>query len=112
MSFTTLLIDAGELLHDVAREQSEWSQATFGSDKERGPIGALKHLEKEAREAQASPTDPMEYADCFLLILDAARRAGIKPMELMRHAQRKMEINKARTWPKPNGDEPVEHERD
>ena len=111
MSILTTMLEAGELLNDLAKEQSAWSQETFGSDAERGPMGALKHLEREAREAQANPTDPMEYADCFLLILDAARRAGIKPMELMKHAQAKMVINKSRTWPRPVDDEPVEHVR-
>lgn len=111
MSFCETLIEAGDLLHALASTQSEWSQATFGKDSERGPLGALRHLEKEAREAQANPTDPMEYADCFLLILDAARRAGIKPMELMRYALAKMEINKSRQWPKPVDDQPVEHIR-
>ena len=33
-------------------QQAEWSRATFGSDTERGPLGPLKHLEKEAKEAQ------------------------------------------------------------
>lgn len=94
MSYLSTLIDAGQLLSDLADEQAEWSQKTFGTDQMRGPIGALRHLEKEAREAQEHPGDAMEYADCFLLILDAARRAGIKPMELMRHAEAKMKINK------------------
>jgi hypothetical protein len=111
MTWLVTALEAGELLRDLAGDQAEWSQKTFGSDKDRGPIGALRHLEKEAREAAENPTDPMEYADCFLLILDAARRAGIKPMELMKHAAAKMEINKARTWPKPTSDEPVEHVR-
>lgn len=109
MSFIDTLIEAGELLHDLASDQSQWSQATFGADSVRGPMGALKHLEREAKEAQADPTNIEEYADCFLLILDAARRAGIKPIELMKAAQAKMEINKARQWPKPVDDEPVEH---
>lgn len=111
MGIYQTIIEAGDRLYDLARDQSEWSQATFGTDAERGPMGALKHLEREAREAQENPTDPAEYADCFLLILDAARRAGIKPIELIKHAQAKMEINKARTWPKPTSDEPVEHIR-
>src|SRR5688500_7375797 len=61
-------------IHQLWLDQAEWSQATFGSDDERGPIGALKHLAKEAVEAQAAPDDEEEYADCLLLILDAARR--------------------------------------
>lgn len=109
MSFLTTLIDMGDAVHDLASELSEWSQATFGTDAERGPLGALKHLEKEAREAQADPTDVAEYADCLILTLDAARRAGFKPLELFRAAYQKLQVNKARTWPKPTSDEPVEH---
>lgn len=106
-NFTTL----GELLSSLAKDQSEWSQATFGTDAERGPLGALRHLEKEAVETQAAPNDIEEYADCFLLILDAARRAGISPLQLIEAAQRKMVINRQRTWPRPVDDQPVEHVR-
>jgi hypothetical protein len=101
----------GELLTALAQDQSDWSQATFGTDQERGPLGALRHLEKEARETQAAPDDVEEYADCFLLILDAARRAGISPRQLVEAAQRKMVINRQRTWPRPVDDQPVEHVR-
>jgi hypothetical protein len=90
-------------------QHTEWSNATFGAD--RGPIGALKHLEKEAREAQAKPTDHEEYADCMLLIVDASRRAGLTPESLMELCFKKLEKCKRRVWPKPNGDEPVEHVR-
>jgi len=106
-----MVSELGIQLHDLAVDLARWSQATFGADVERGPLGALKHLEKEAREAQAAPLDPSEYADCFLLILDAARRSGISPLKLVLHAREKMAINKARTWPKPTSDEPVEHDR-
>jgi hypothetical protein len=92
-------------------DQAEWSQATFGSDRTRGPLGALRHLEMEAREAQQAPDDPEEYADCFLLILDAARRAGISADSLVAAARQKMIINRQRKWPKPVDDTPVEHFR-
>ena len=94
------MVQFADKFSDLVVDQAEWSQATFGSDLTRGPIGALKHLEREAREAAENPTDPMEYADCLLLILDAARRAGIKPMQLVEHAQAKMKINRSREWPK------------
>lgn len=101
----------GRQLMALAQDQSDWSQATFGTDQERGPLGALRHLEKEARETQAAPNDIEEYADCFLLILDAARRAGISPRQLIEAAQRKMVVNRQRTWPRPVDDQPVEHVR-
>jgi hypothetical protein len=105
------LLELGQRLHDLANNQAEWSQATFGTDQERGPLGALRHLEKEARETQEAPADSEEYADCFLLILDAARRAGISPLQLIEAAHRKMAINRERTWPRPIDDNPVEHIR-
>ena|ERR1035437_2410915 len=93
-------------------EHSEWSQATFGTDAERGPVGALKHLEKEAREAQAKPEDLEEYADCLFLTFDAARRAGLTLDALIDQAFVKLAKNRKRRWVvSENPDEPIEHER-
>lgn len=102
----------GALLHRIATEQAEWSQATFGSDEERGPTGALLHLEKEAREALEAPDDVTEFADCLLLILDASRRAGFDAAYLLEQTYAKLQVCKQRKWPKPDGDKPVEHVRD
>jgi len=105
----------GSDLHLLCFKQQKWSEATFGNDMERGPLGALKHLEKEAREAQQAVGTPeirMELADCFLLIMDASRRAGIDIEDLIDAAREKHAINRMRTWPKPVGDEPVEHVRE
>lgn len=109
MSYFGTITELGIKLADLVTDQSDWSQATFGADSVRGPIGALKHLKKEADEAIADPTSKEEYADCLLLILDASRRAGIKVMQLIEAAQAKMLKNKSRTWPTPTSDEPVEH---
>jgi hypothetical protein len=80
--------------------QAEWSKATFGTDIERGPIGPLKHLEKEAREAQAKPEDELEMADCLFLVFDAARRSGLTLDALIHACEIKLEINKRRIYPK------------
>jgi len=105
-------IMVGIKLSDLAHDQAEWSQKTFGRDDERGPVGALRHLAREAAEAEDSLDDPLEYADCLLLTIDAARRAGFGIEQLLTAAQEKMEINKKRKWPKPVDDNPVEHIRD
>lgn len=109
------IMELGIALADLVEDQSDWSQKTFGSDAERGPLGVVRHLEKEAREAQAAIDSQdafrEEMADCLLLVLDAARRGKIKVMQLIKAAQAKMKINKSRTWPKPTSDEPVEHVR-
>ena len=113
-SYFNVMVDFADKFTDLIQDQANWSQATFGSDAERGPMGALKHLEKEARECQAAVGTPElreELADCLLLLLDASRRSGIKPMQLVEAAMKKMEVNKKRNWPKPVSDEPVEHVR-
>lgn len=112
---TTALDFYDDLAHLIV-DQANWSQETFGSDSERGPIGALKHLAKEAEEVQlaldAGPEETLEeLADCFLLFLDATRRAGFKIGDVLDASKAKMVKNKARTWPKPTSDEPVEHVR-
>ncbi|HEX8913394.1 MAG TPA: dATP/dGTP pyrophosphohydrolase domain-containing protein [Humisphaera sp.] len=102
--------ELGRRLSRLWARQAEWSQETFGTDAERGPAGALKHLAREAGEALRSPTDKAEYADCLLLVLDAARRAGLAAGELLDAAAVKLEVNRQREWPPPAaGDEPVEH---
>lgn len=106
-----IITELGIKLADLVEDQSYWSQNTFGSDAVRGPIGALRHLKKEADEAIANPSCAEEYADCMLLILDASRRAGIKVMQLLESCQAKMVKNKARSWPTPIDDTPVEHVR-
>jgi NTP pyrophosphatase (non-canonical NTP hydrolase) len=101
-------------------EQAVWSQATFGLDSERGPIGATKHLRKEVDEViehlqEASPDrDKLleEFADCLFLLFDSTRRAGFGFKDLVRAAFVKLAKNKTRIWPTPTkSDEPVEHQR-
>lgn len=117
------IVGTGAALVDLAADHARWSQSTFGSDEERGPLGPLDHLKKEAEEAKVAwimnhdiggdrGIVAEEFADCFLLVLDAARRAGIKSLDLIRAAGEKLEVNKARQWSKPQPDSPVEHVRD
>jgi len=81
-------------------DHAAWSQVTFGTDTERGPLGPLKHLEKEAREAQQEPFNAYEHADCLLLVLDASRRSGLTLQALIHAAEQKLVVNKQREWPK------------
>jgi hypothetical protein len=108
-------IELGVAFDSLAKDQAEWSQATFGTDAERGPMGALKHLEKEAYECQTAETLSdlrEELADCFLLLIDASRRATVTPAQLVAAAQAKMVKNRARKWSKPVDGQPCEHVRD
>lgn len=112
------IAELGIALADLVETHADWSRETFGSDSERGPVGSLKHLEKEAREAVefANAGDvanlKVELADCLLLLLDASRRAGVKPMQLIEAEQAKMVVNKQRKWGVASATEPVEHVRE
>ena len=118
----------------LAEDQQSWSSQTFGGKDVRGPVGTLKHLAKEAVEAQAAWVRLKEMAadapladrvaavedvqeemgDILILLLDAGWRAGLTPLDIIRAAGAKMSKNKARLWPQladQNPNEPTEHDR-
>lgn len=66
----------------------------------------LKHLKKEIDELAKDPSDAMEYADCYLLLVGAAAHAGVN---LLACARLKLEINKNREWGEPDADGVVYH---
>jgi hypothetical protein len=88
-----------------------WSQATFGTDAERGPLGPIKHLRKECDEALAKPDDIVEYADMVFLVFDACRRAGFTYEELEAAIWAKLAVNQKRTWGPKSSDGVTEHIR-
>ncbi|HAC7850934.1 TPA_asm: DUF550 domain-containing protein [Salmonella enterica] len=90
----------------IRREHAEWSDATFGDI---SPIGPLKHLSKEALEAAADPSDPLEWADMQFLLWDAQRRMGLSDEFITRAMVEKLAINKSRQWPEPKDGEPRMH---
>ena len=96
-------------INSLALNVTEWSRKTFGEPETRGPIGSLKHLAKEIQEVIDKPTDVTEYADCLILLIDASFRAGIGINQLIGAATDKMIVNRARQWPAPTPDAPVEH---
>lgn len=107
--------DFCDRLADLIEDHARWSQETFGRDSASGPVGPLKHLEKEAVEAQKAVQLPSDFreelADCFLLLLDAIRRGRFNLDDIVEAARAKMVLNKQRQWSKPIDDEPVEHIR-
>jgi len=106
-----------------------WSDGQFGTDDR--TIGILYHLKKEVDELidstkktklllgddstyvdeltdQIDKTD-MEFADCFMLLLDAASHSYIDAEQLIGLSYKKMEINKNRKWGEPDENGVVEH---
>lgn len=88
----------------------EWADSIFGKGIGRIP-GIMNHLKKEADEVIEDPYDHMEYADCMMLILDAARLAGLSSGDLLKLMKEKLEINKQREWGPMDDDGIVEHIR-
>ncbi|EHO5192752.1 DUF550 domain-containing protein [Salmonella enterica] len=90
----------------IRHEHAGWSDATFGDV---GPVGPLKHLSKEALEAAADPSDPLEWADMQFLLWDAQRRAGISDEQITQAMVEKLAVNKQREWPEPKDGESRQH---
>lgn len=88
-------------METVFDELGKWSDKAFGTPKDRGPIGALRHLKMEADEAIAEPTKLEEYVDCLFLSLDAARRAGFSYKQIIEGAWAKLEVLWKREHPDP-----------
>ncbi|AYF00420.1 DUF550 domain-containing protein [Paracoccus yeei] len=95
-------------LADLRAQHAAWSQAQFGDV---SAVGPAKHLAKEATEVAADPLDPIEHADCWMLLWDMQRRAGISDAQLADAIREKLAINQARRWPAPREGEAREHDR-
>ena len=80
------------------KDRIEFSNMTFGSPAERDCSYPLIHLKDEIQELLDAPDDTMEWADCTLLLLDAAWRKGYSLEDLIDFSIKKLEINKKRKW--------------
>lgn len=65
-------------------EQRQFSIEAFGPNPRLK--GVHDHLRKEVAELQAAPNDLSEWADCLLLCLDGAMRAGMSPQEVVEYS--------------------------
>lgn len=96
------------LFTNLVNEQAVWSDAAFGTPQEHSHKGCLDHLIKEANEAMDG--DIEEFADCLLLVIDGARRAGHSFDALAAAAYDKLQVCKVKKWKKPTSpDQAIEH---
>jgi predicted house-cleaning noncanonical NTP pyrophosphatase (MazG superfamily) len=91
----------GQLLDEIA----PWAEATFPRE---GTVQKLEHLFEEIKELIDSPDDLEEWADCFSLLFDAARKQGLSSTEIVTAMRAKFEKNKLRKWDD-GGDNGVYH---
>jgi Protein of unknown function (DUF550) len=107
---TMFAVEAVELRR-LAQMHRQWSDETFGTKAEIGPVGALKHLAKEAQEAAEAPHDIVEYVDCMFLLLDAIHRGGFTMADLTSAGFAKLAVLKTRRYSKVPDGVPSEHDR-
>lgn len=88
-------------------ELGAWADATFGEG--RPPERSFSHLQEEVEELIAAPYDLKEYADCFILLIDSARRAGYDMETILKACNEKLEINKKRKGGTPDASGKVNH---
>lgn len=116
----------------VFEEMAKWSDKTFGKGVHHLIIPKLYHLRKEIDELEeiinkyfvsknaegVTVADrglmylggiSEEFADCFLLLLDAARCYGMNSEMILLAIEQKLEINKQRIWGHPDKYGLVEH---
>jgi NTP pyrophosphatase (non-canonical NTP hydrolase) len=118
-----------EDLQNLMNFISEWSDGTFGKSQRNPAI--IHHLKKEVEEliealektngfacdnsvgvgefGRQLDKTKMEYADCFMLLLDSAAHFGITADKLIAITYQKLQINKQRSWGKPDKNGVVEH---
>ncbi len=88
-------------IFELEEERFKWSLETFP---EASALGSLKKLKEEVAEIEVNITngerDIMEYADCLMCLFDSARRQEepILIQEIFDAFEKKLEINKKRTW--------------
>ncbi|MGE0539731.1 MAG: dATP/dGTP pyrophosphohydrolase domain-containing protein [Dehalococcoidia bacterium] len=100
------------LFNKFQGEVSAWASATFG---ESTPDRVLTHLEDEVRELRAALErgDRLaiceEAADVHLLLL---RLASMERFSLYQASERKLAVNRTRTWGEPDERGIVRHVED
>ena len=85
---------------DLQNEIAAFTDKTFGHQKSAVP--KLHHLREEVGELIEAPHDRLEWADCMILLMDAAKKNGYQMDDLCTFVQEKMEINRGRTWGDPD----------
>jgi len=124
-----LIGNAMKELQSLMDDISTWSNATFGKYDRTKSI--THHLKKEVDELlqvleevysvvrdesigvvetnKKIQKAKMEYADCFMLLLDSAYHFGLTAETIFEVTRQKLEVNKHRHWGKPDKNGVVEH---
>lgn len=98
-----------ERIQKLQNNISEWSNKSFGNSDRTIPI--LNHLKEEIEEVIVAKNNyeegltgqlqhdmASEFADCLILLLDAAHKSDLNTDLLLQAAEYKMKINRDRKW--------------
>lgn len=95
-----------EQVQQFIDDNNSWSVEKFGDCL---AVAPLTHLSKEVRETinailfdEPDESIRMEFADCFILLMQSAHKFGLSFEDVFNAAKKKMEINKRRTWGRNN----------
>lgn len=93
------------------KEVTEWQKATF---KDAHEYRFIHHLKQEIEEVIVSmligdPTKRLEFADCFILLMGAAKADGMSYEDICSAISEKLEINKKRVWGEPDSNGVINH---
>ncbi len=96
---------------ELFKEVTDWQEATF---KEIKAMPLLRHLGQEVEEVIVSSligdTDiRLEFADCFILLMGAAKADGMSYEDICNAISEKLEINKKRVWGEPDSNGVINH---
>lgn len=83
-----------------------FTDSVFGASTVRAK---LHHLAEEVQELMEDPDDQHEWADCVILLIDSAKKAGLDMDDLYKAVENKMKINKNRKWGEPDENGVVRH---
>lgn len=92
-------------------EITQWQKETFGSAT---AMSKMNHLIEEIVELQDdllvnAKDRRLEFADCFLLLFGCAAADGMSYDDICSCIDEKMEINRKRTWGKPQENGVIKH---
>lgn len=93
---------SGSVLLPIQTDIGTWARKTFPSATKESWVAHLRREVEELGESHA----PNEAADCLILLFG---HAHINGYDLLASALAKMEVNRARTWGKPDAEGVVEH---
>lgn len=82
-------------LHELQHKICSWADKTFGNQPQHARV---KKLANEVEELTKSPFKKSEVCDCFVVLLQVAKGAGMSADELMNGTLEKHRINELRQW--------------